>query len=169
MQEPGVHPGPLVELDFWTERAANLNSIHDQLQGEKIQKVTKVLQLVKSTYYPSFSRLIDEVEAARQEANDNVKFLKPLRKHFEKLNLMDEFPSLVELFKPVMHLIMLVWKHSKHYNAPARLVTLLREVCNDLIMQVGCSLTSGADDACAAAVRNGSSCRQHHGTTAPAA
>jgi hypothetical protein len=44
----------------------------------------------------------------------------------------------VELFKPVMHLIMLVWRHSKHYNSPARLVTLIRELCNDLIMQVRC-------------------------------
>jgi hypothetical protein len=37
-------------------------------------------QLVRSTYHPSFSRLVEEVEAARQEANDNVKFLRPLRK-----------------------------------------------------------------------------------------
>jgi hypothetical protein len=35
---------------------------------------------VRSTYHPAFSRLVEEVEAARQEANDNVKFLKPLRK-----------------------------------------------------------------------------------------
>ena len=37
-------------------------------------------QLVRSTYHPAFSRLVEEVEASRQEANDNVKFLKPLRK-----------------------------------------------------------------------------------------
>ena len=36
----------------------------------------------------------------------------------------------------VVHLIMLVWKHSKHYNTPARLVVLMREICNDLIDQV---------------------------------
>ncbi len=35
----------------------------------------------------------------------------------------------------VVHLIMLVWKHSKHYNTPARLVVLMREICNDLIRQ----------------------------------
>jgi hypothetical protein len=47
-QVPGAHPGPLVELEFWTERAANLNSIHDQLQGEKVQKVIRVLQVGRS-------------------------------------------------------------------------------------------------------------------------
>lgn len=56
-QEPGVYPGPLTELTFWTERAANLSSIHDQLTGEKIQKVVKVLELAKSTYHPAFQRL----------------------------------------------------------------------------------------------------------------
>ena len=30
---------------------------------------------------------------------------------------------------------MQVWKHSKHYNSPARLVVLMREICNDLISQ----------------------------------
>ena len=47
----------------------------------------------------------------------------------------DEFEGLVELFKPIMHLVMLVWKHSHHYNTPGRIVVLMRQICNDLIMQ----------------------------------
>ena len=31
----GLNPGPLAELEFWAEKAANLNSIHDQLSGDK--------------------------------------------------------------------------------------------------------------------------------------
>ncbi len=132
-----MYPGPLTELNFWAERAANLNSIHEQLTSEKTQKVVKVLELAKSTYYPAFQRLFREVEAARQEANDNVKFLKPLRKYLEKLNAMDDFPSLVDLFKPIMHTLMLIWKYSRSYNSSTRFVTLMQEICNDLIMQVG--------------------------------
>lgn len=136
MQEPHAYPGPLVELQFWVERAANLNSVHDQLTGEKIQKVVKVLELARSTYYPAFNRLFQEVEQARLEANDNVKFLKPLKKYLEKLNQMDEFVVLVDLFKPIFHTLMLIWKNSKFYNNAARFVTLIQEICNDLIMQV---------------------------------
>ncbi len=148
-QEPGAYPGPLTELNFWSERAANLNSIHEQLTGEKIQKVVTVLELAKSTYYPAFQRLFREVDAARQEANDNVKFLKPLRKYVEKLNMMDDFPLLVDLFKPIMHTLMLIWKYSKSYNSSTRFVTIMQEICNDLIMQVGagivrCAVLSGA-------------------------
>ena len=43
-------------MDFWNERAANLNSIQQQLSSERIKKVAKVLELVKSTYYPAFAR-----------------------------------------------------------------------------------------------------------------
>lgn len=89
-----------------------------------------------STYHSAFVRLANELESARAEAKDNVKFLQPLLKPFEKLNMMDEFPALVELFQLIMHLLMLIWKHSKHYNKSARVVTLIQEICNDLIMQV---------------------------------
>lgn len=47
---------------------------------------------------PTCSRRgLQDVRAAREEANDNVKFLKPLRRHLEKLSLMDDFPALVRL------------------------------------------------------------------------
>ncbi len=60
-------------------------------------------------------------------------------RYLEKLNQMDDFTALVELFKPIMHTLMLIWKHSKYYNNSARFVTLMCEICNDLIMQVsGC-------------------------------
>lgn len=80
---------------------------------------------------------VQDVEAARHEANENVKFLKPLRKYLEKLNTMDDFVGLTDQFKPLLHTLMLIWKNSKTYNSSARFATLLREICNDLIMQVG--------------------------------
>ena len=36
------HPGPEVELEFWRNKAENLNSLHQQLSGEKIRKVDRV-------------------------------------------------------------------------------------------------------------------------------
>jgi len=57
--------------------------------------VVKVLELARSTYHPAFDRLFRDVEAALLEAADNVKFLAPLRRHLEKLSLMDDFVALV--------------------------------------------------------------------------
>jgi hypothetical protein len=45
----------------------------------------------KHTGRPACCRLCKDVEAARLEADDNCKFLKSLRKMFEKLNVMDDF------------------------------------------------------------------------------
>ena len=65
-----------------------------------------------------------------------VKYLETLKVVFEKMTANQDFAQLTESFRPIVHLIMLVWKHSKHYNTPARLVVLMREICNELIRQV---------------------------------
>jgi dynein heavy chain len=40
---------------------------------------------------------------------------------------------MVDLFIPIMHTILLIWTYSQHYNTPARLVVLIREICNAII------------------------------------
>jgi dynein heavy chain len=32
-----------------------------------------------------------------------------------------------------MHTILLIWTYSQYYNTPARLVVLIREICNAII------------------------------------
>jgi dynein heavy chain len=131
----GMHPTPDFEIDFWKTKAGNLNSIYEQLQGPKIRRVLRALDNSKSTYCATFTRLCKEVFTARLEANDNTKYLRTLEYWFGKLNTEDDFPKTMELFKPVLHIILLIWKNSKHYNTPNRLVVLMREICNSLIAQ----------------------------------
>mmetsp|Transcript_16431 Transcript_16431/g.11591 ORF Transcript_16431/g.11591 Transcript_16431/m.11591 type:complete len:86 (-) Transcript_16431:13052-13309(-) len=40
----GNHPDPLTELKFWENKSANLNSICEQLNQERIKKVLKFLE-----------------------------------------------------------------------------------------------------------------------------
>jgi dynein heavy chain len=131
----GMHPTPDVEIEFWKNKAANLNSIFEQLQGPRIRRVLRALDQSKSTYCTTFARLCKEVFTARMEANDNTKYLRTLEVWFQNLNGEDDFPKTMELFKPMLHIILLIWKNSKHYNTPARLVVLMREICNSLIAQ----------------------------------
>ena len=131
----GLHPTPDVEIEFWKNKAGNLNSISEQLHGPKIKRVLRALETSKSTYTSTFVRLSKEVFSARMEANDNTKYLRTLEVWFHSLNNEDDFPRTVELFKPMLHIILLIWKNSKHYNTPARLVVLMREICNSLILQ----------------------------------
>ena len=133
------HPGPLAELKFWADKARHLNSIQQQLTGERIRKVMKVLDLTKSTYSSPFNRLMKEVAAASAEATSNSKFLSTLKDPFTKLQDIavdgEAFQNLTQIFRPIMHQLMLVWKHSRFYNTPARLVVVMRQICNDLIQQ----------------------------------
>ena len=137
----GFHPTPDVEIAFWKNKANNLNSIFEQLQSPSIRRILRALDQAKSTYCATFARLCKEVYAARQEANDNMKHLKTLEKWINKLN-EDDFSNLSSLFKPSMHIIMLIWKHSTYYNTPTRLVILIKEICNSIIDQA-CRYTSG--------------------------
>eukprot|EP00741_Cyanophora_paradoxa_P016051 tig00000042_g15496.t1 len=129
----GESPGALAEVDFWTAKAANLDSIDQQLSGSKIRKVAKILDMTKSTYYPTFAKLCKEVAQARTEATDNANYLRRLKRHFVLLHECGDFMQLPNHFWPVMHLLALVWRYSTYYNTSSRLNVLLRLICNDVI------------------------------------
>ena len=80
-----MHPGPITEVEFWKNKSENLNSICEQLSGERIKKVLKFLEQNKSTQTSSFSKLQKEVHIARIEADENYKFLQTLEQYFYKL------------------------------------------------------------------------------------
>ncbi len=128
----GNDPGPTVELEFWEKKAENLNSIYSQLQSVEVKNIIRFLEGNKSTYTNPFAKLQKDVQNARIEANDNNKFLKTLRDLFSTLK-EQQFIECHENFMPVMHTILLIWKHSKFYNSPPRLVVLIREICNEII------------------------------------
>lgn len=71
-----------MELKFWENKAANLNSIKEQLEGSEVIKILRFLEVNKSTYTNPFSKLQREVTKAREEANDNNKFLDLLKDPF---------------------------------------------------------------------------------------
>lgn len=48
--------GPLQELQFWQERAQDLNSVSAQLTNAKTAKLLKLLEVSQSTYCPGFVR-----------------------------------------------------------------------------------------------------------------
>lgn len=39
------------------------------------------------------------------------------------------------MFRPVFHTLMLIWTNSKYYAQPARILTLVQEMCNALIVK----------------------------------
>ncbi|KAA0703060.1 Dynein beta chain, ciliary [Triplophysa tibetana] len=110
--EKGKIPGPKAELDFWRARKTNIQSINEQIQNPGVRKMMKILEIIESSYFPSFKALNDDV--------------------FKEKN---EFSSLHALIPQVFHVILLIWTHCSFYRFPARIVVLLQELHNQLIQQ----------------------------------
>ena len=63
-----------------------------------------------------------------EQSNDNKLYLKAISDWIAALG--SDFSEVSDNFKPLMHTILLIWRNSKFYNTPGRLVVLMREICN---------------------------------------
>ena len=105
----------------------------DQIGSPRVRLILGTLENATSSYCTPFARLCREVFAAREEANDNEKYLRTMEPWIYKIKCEENFSRLGEAFRPLLHTIVLVWKHSNFYNEPSRLVGIMRQVCNLLI------------------------------------
>ena len=134
--EPPPTATLLVELDFWLDRADNMNTLWEQLDNPRIERVTAELEAAKSTFTPTLHSLQAEVKVARDLANSNANHLRPLRKWLLDMNVRasgSDFRDVADTFPPLIHIIYLIWKTSSYYNNNARLVVLLQDLCNNVI------------------------------------
>lgn len=128
----GLNPGPLVEIEFWKAKTANLENIFDQLRDPKTKKMAQLLEKTQSSYFPAFKELFRETLTALEESQDIDAHLKPLAGHFESIDTT-EFDESIPLFEPMFHTICLLWANSKYYCRPARIIVLLQELNNVII------------------------------------
>lgn len=94
----------------------------------------EMLEKSKSSYYPSFLHMREEVRHALNEAQDIDTHLRPLSSHFESFETSD-FIEAKQLFKPMFHIIGLVYENCQHYATATRIVVLLQEICNLVMKQ----------------------------------
>ena len=66
----GKNPGPMVEIDFWVARRADLEFVVEQLYSEKVVKMSRLLQKSLSSYYPAYCSMLQTIDQALDEARD---------------------------------------------------------------------------------------------------
>ncbi|KAL4716849.1 hypothetical protein ACJJTC_012660 [Scirpophaga incertulas] len=130
----GQNPLPTVELSFWRSRLSNLNCIYDQLRTERVRCMAVILEKTTSAYYPCFSRLFKNIVSALAEAREIDLYLRTLSRHFQALEDTD-FMECQPLFRPLFHVICMIWRDSKYYCSSSKLMVLLRQISNLLIHQ----------------------------------
>mmetsp|Transcript_17270 Transcript_17270/g.33650 ORF Transcript_17270/g.33650 Transcript_17270/m.33650 type:complete len:4514 (+) Transcript_17270:154-13695(+) len=131
------YPTPHEEYEFWVAKGKDLDSLCDQLASEKMQSVLEILKRMQSVFGDNMDKLTKSVAAARDEAKENARFLKPMLKYFTSLESELEFTDVTKHFVPMMHTCLLIWQHSTTYDTHPRLICLIQEICNSLVAQAG--------------------------------
>nr|XP_018673081.1 dynein beta chain, ciliary [Ciona intestinalis] len=130
----GKNPWPSEEVKFWKVKAGNLQFISDQLGNPKIAKMARLLQTSGSSYWPTLKKIFEDVSRSLAEARDITTHLQALKGLVENME-QGNFPDVKPLLSASMHVIELIWKHSRYYCIAPRVIVLLQEISNMLIDQ----------------------------------
>lgn len=87
----------------------------------------QVLQHAKSSYLPPFLNLRSLFQHEAVAAEDNLRFLLVLEKPCTVLAAATPV-DIPEALPPIMHCVRFIWNHSRFYNTPDRITSLLRKV-----------------------------------------
>ena len=125
--EDAEDAGPLAEVQFWSSRTIDLSGIDSQLKRPEVALIVQVLETAKSSYLPPFLTLSDRIQKGTSEAVDNLHFLENLNEPCSTLAnaTPQEIPAILP---PTIGVIRLIWRYSKFYNTPTRLIALIREI-----------------------------------------
>ncbi|XP_071959570.1 uncharacterized protein [Antedon mediterranea] len=129
----GTHPGPMDELVLWKQRQAKLRSIDAQLDSAVASDILLNLHEANSTYSHSFHNVRKEISQAISETSENLRYLKTLQPWFEQLHMAYTPATMLNIFPPLVHTLMLVWSHSRYYHNPSNFHNLLRLVSNEVV------------------------------------
>ncbi|OWR50188.1 Dynein beta chain ciliary [Danaus plexippus plexippus] len=127
-------PLPNSDIEFYAHRLRNLEGIYSQLRDPRVKRMAHYLESTKSVYLQCFKTMLTNVVAAIIECRDIYVYQKPLLVHFETFEGTD-FSDAKHLIRPMFHCIGLLWGNSRYFCSVEKLIPLLREVCNLVIMQ----------------------------------
>ena len=121
--------GPLAEIEFWCERKAALSALAEQLKLSQVENTLTTLQRYQSPTAQNFKLSRDELVKLHIEANENVRFLSTLERHFKNLTQgAVGFNNVIDTIPTMMNSLRMVWIISRHYNKDERMVPLMERI-----------------------------------------
>lgn len=124
--------GPLEEIDFWKARNQDLMGISKQLNKQAIKKITKTLDIAKSSYIGSFKKLARQIQDGSKQAENNLQFLLVLKDPCHELADAKP-PEIPKLLPKIINVIRVIWINSEFYNTKDRLNAIFRKLSNEII------------------------------------
>ncbi|XP_069565682.1 dynein axonemal heavy chain 10 [Brachyistius frenatus] len=129
-------PSPMAEISFWQERASVLCTLSEQLKQPVIKKILEVMTKVDQGVVHTLEGVVAELTRYRLEADDNMRFLKTLERHFMNLATGASFSVLLETIPSLMESLQIVWIISCHYNTNECMVPLMERIAWQLCERV---------------------------------
>lgn len=124
--------GPLEEIDFWKAKNQDLTGISKQLNKPSVKRITRILEVAKSSYVGSFIKLAKQIQDGSRQAENNLKFLMVLKDPCH--DLADLKPVDIPKALPrIINIIRVIWTNSDYYNTQERLNAMFRKLSNEVI------------------------------------
>ncbi|NXP52612.1 DYH17 protein, partial [Heliornis fulica] len=129
----GLHPLPRTEFEFWHTRVVNLQCINDQLLSPRVTTLARMLEKADSCFWMVFQSMFQDVSASLEEGKDVNLHLQPLRVLLAEMEQTD-YAQLPPCVDRVLCTVRVLRAHCAYYSSPARVIVVLQEICNLLIM-----------------------------------
>ncbi|GFS27875.1 dynein beta chain, flagellar outer arm [Elysia marginata] len=129
----GKEPGPLDEIAMWETHLDRLRSINDQLASDVAKDILQNLETANSQYAQSFSGVRKDISKAEAETTRILKFLSTMEPWYKKLHGSTDSQAIIKLFKPLMHVLNLVWSYSTYYHQIDKFHQLIRLLSNEVV------------------------------------
>jgi hypothetical protein len=126
--------GVILEIQFWPKKLSNLSSIQRQLESLDMRRTLDALNLAQSPLVPQFADMAKQLSQNIAHAKETACFTAPLADWFRGMHSASlSAAELISNLPQILHMLLLVWKHSSYYRRPARMVRLLRNFSQDII------------------------------------
>lgn len=129
---PSADEGPAEELAFWRARTVDLGSLREQLEGERLARLLRVLEAARSPHLPAFQSLAGGIAAEAQRAASNCAYLAALEEHCAALEAAGP-TQLAAALPGVLDALRLVWTLAPHYGQPDQMAGMLRRLSSAVV------------------------------------
>jgi len=65
LENKGIYPGPLSEIEFWKIKSSNLKNLYEQLNDPKLTQVITILRKSESSYVSGFDKMLIQLKAGK--------------------------------------------------------------------------------------------------------
>ncbi|XP_068122143.1 uncharacterized protein [Hyperolius riggenbachi] len=129
----GVMAGIYQEKDMWESHIQSLASISLQLNSAEAKEIVHHLEQAKSMYGNSILAVTNDLQKAKQQAEENLIYLTTLIKCYDQLKSAKTTSEKQKYFFQMLHRLFFVWKYSRYYHQRKVFVNLLRLMSNEVV------------------------------------